>query len=101
MSEEPHSRLRRVLGIPGAAVVGVGAMLGTGVFAVWTPAFDLAGAWLLVALAIAAVVAGLNATSTASLARGLPSAGGAYAYGRAYLGRVPGVIAGYAFVIGK
>jgi APA family basic amino acid/polyamine antiporter len=76
-------------------------MLGTGVFAAWTPAFDLAGSALLIALVIAAVVAALNATSTASLARALPAAGGAYAYGREFLGRPAGVIAGYAFVIGK
>jgi APA family basic amino acid/polyamine antiporter len=93
--------LRRVLGVSGATVVGVGAMLGTGVFAAWTPAYDLAGGALLVALVLAAVVAALNATSTASLARALPAAGGAYAYGREFLGRPAGAVAGYAFVIGK
>lgn len=95
------AELRRVLGVGGAAVVGVGAMLGTGVFAAWTPAVGLAGSALLVSLLIAAVVAALNATSTASLARALPQAGGAYAYGRAYLSRSAGVVAGYAFVAGK
>ena len=95
------AELRRVLGVGGATVIGLGAMLGTGVFAAWTPAFALAGSALLAALAIAAIVAALNATSTASLARVLPRAGGAYAYGRAYLSRPAGVIAGYAFVLGK
>lgn len=90
-----------MLGVRGATVVGLGAMLGTGVFAAWTPALDLAGDALLGALAIAAVVAALNATSTASLARVLPESGGAYAYGRAYLSRSAGIVAGYAFVIGK
>lgn len=93
--------LRRVLGVRGATVVGLGAMLGTGVFAAWTPALSLAGSALLAALAIAAVVAALNATSTASLARVLPESGGAYAYGRAYLSRPAGVVAGYSFVLGK
>ncbi|MBM3685740.1 MAG: amino acid permease [Actinobacteria bacterium] len=95
------AELRRVLGVRGATVVGLGAMVGTGVFAAWTPALALAGGALLVALAIAAVVAALNATSTASLARVLPESGGAYAYGRAYLSRSAGVVAGYAFVLGK
>ena len=93
--------LRRVLGVRGATVVGLGAMLGTGVFAAWTPAFDLAGSGLLLALLLAAAVAALNATSTASLARALPQSGGAYAYGRAYLSRPAGVVAGYTFVLGK
>lgn len=95
------AELRRVLGVGGATVVGLGAMLGTGVFAAWTPAFALAGSALLAALAIAAVVAALNATSTASLARVLPESGGAYAYGRAFLSRPAGVVAGYSFVLGK
>jgi len=95
------TQLRRVLGVGGATVVGLGAMLGTGVFAAWTPAIALAGSGLLIALAIAAAVAALNATSTASLARALPESGGAYAYGRAYLSRPAGVLAGYAFVFGK
>ena len=98
---EPDSRLRRALGLPGAVVVGVGAMLGTGVFAVWSPAYDLAGPGLVVSLLIAAIIAALNATSTARLAADLPRAGGAYAYGTAVLSRGAGVLAGYAFVIGK
>lgn len=97
MAEE----LRRVLGVGGATVVGLGAMIGTGVFAAWTPAVQLAGSALLLALALAAVVAALNAVSTASLARVLPKSGGAYAYGRAYLSRPAGIVAGYSFVLGK
>lgn len=95
------AQLRRALGVRGATVVGLGAMLGTGVFAAWTPAVGLAGSALLLALALAALVAALNATSTAALARVLPESGGAYAYGRAYLARPAGVVAGYAFVLGK
>ena len=81
--------------------MGLAAMLGTGVFAAWTPALLWSGPLLLVSLAVAAVVAALNAWSTASLARVHPEAGGAYAYGRARLGRGAGVVAGAAFVLGK
>ncbi|MFM7210992.1 MAG: APC family permease, partial [Actinomycetota bacterium] len=97
----PPSRLHRALGIRAATVVGLGAMLGTGVFAVWTPAYALAGPWILVGLLIAGAVAILNAVSTVRLARLLPESGGAYAYGRALIGRPAGLIAGYAFVVGK
>ena len=98
---QPPSRLHRALGLRGATVVGLGAMLGTGVFAVWTPALALSGRWLLAALLLAAVVAGLNASSTARLAMVHPESGGAYAYGRRRLGRPAGVLAGYVFVVGK
>ena len=37
---QPPSRLHRALGVRGATVVGLSAMLGTGVFAVWTPAWS-------------------------------------------------------------
>ena len=93
--------LARRLGLGGAVAIGVGAMLGTGVFAAWTPALRLAGPALLGALAIAAVVAALNAWSTAALARVHPQAGGAYVYGKERLGRWAGLLAGWAFVVGK
>ena len=101
MTSDASPQLERRLGLGGAVAIGVGAMLGTGVFAAWTPAYRLAGSLLLVSLAVAAVVAGLNAWSTAALARVHPEAGGAYAYGRALIGRAAGAIAGWAFVIGK
>lgn len=100
-TDDPDSRLRRVLTLRGAVIIGVGAMLGTGVFAVWTPAYAFAGSGLLISLVIAASIAALNATSTARLAAVIPKAGGAYAYGNEILGRGAGILAGYAFVIGK
>lgn len=76
-------------------------MLGTGVFVVWTPAIARAGSWLFIALGIAAMVAALNATSTARLARRYPVSGGAYAYGSQRIHRSVGIVAGLAFIIGK
>lgn len=98
---QPPSRLHRALGVRGATVVGLSAMLGTGVFAVWTPAWGLVGGWLLVALLLAAGVAVLNAVSTARLAMVHPDSGGAYAYGRLRLNRTAGVVAGASFLVGK
>ena len=101
VATDDSTSLKRRLGLAGATAIGVGAMLGTGVFAAWTPALRLAGPLLLLSLVVAAVVAALNAWSTASLARLHPEAGGVYVYGRARLGRSFGVVAGWAFVIGK
>ncbi|HSR25805.1 MAG TPA: APC family permease [Candidatus Eisenbacteria bacterium] len=99
MSSRPE--LVRRLGLGGAVAIGGAAMLGTGVFAAWTPALARSGSLLLGSLLVAALVAGLNAWSTAALARRIPQAGGAYAYGRDLLGRPWGVAAGLAFVVGK
>ncbi len=99
--EDPPSRLTRSIGLGGAVVVGVSAMVGTGVFAVWQPALERAGSWLIAAVIIAGVVAALNATSTARLAARHPQAGGVYAYGRIEIGRPAGVLAGVVFLVGK
>ncbi len=61
-------------------------MIGAGVFTVFAPAARVAGAGLLPALGVAAVVAYCNATSSARLAARYPSSGGTYVYGRARLG---------------
>ena len=99
--QDPPSRFSRSLGLGGALTVGVSAMVGTGVFAVWGPALESAGGWLLASVLIASMVAALNATSTARLASRFPEAGGVYAYGRIQLSRFAGVVAGVVFIIGK
>ncbi|GAA4377755.1 APC family permease [Agromyces bauzanensis] len=96
-----HDRLARRLGLRDAVAIGLAAMIGAGVFAVWAPAAQAAGSWLLAGLAIAALVAIANAGSTAQLAVRYPEAGGAYRYGRERLGAWPGFLAGWGFVIGK
>jgi APA family basic amino acid/polyamine antiporter len=97
----PHARLARRLGLRDAVAIGLAAMIGAGVFAVWAPAAQAAGGWLLAGLAIAAFVAFANAGSTAQLAVRYPEAGGAYRFGRERLGEWPGFFAGWGFVVGK
>ncbi|CAL9451327.1 APC family permease [Streptomyces werraensis] len=93
--------LRRTLGTGDAVVVGLGAMLGAGIFAVLAPAARAAGSGLLLGLAVAAVVAYCNADSSARLAALYPASGGTYVYGRERLGEFWGYLAGWAFVVGK
>jgi APA family basic amino acid/polyamine antiporter len=94
-------RLSRRLGTGDAVVLGLGSMLGAGVFAAFTPAARAAGSWLLLGLGIAAAVAYCNATSSARLAARYPVSGGAYVYGRERLGPGWGALAGFAFIGGK
>jgi len=95
------TQLQRRLGVPAATAIGVASMLGAGIFFVWAPAAADAGAGILIALPLAGAVAALNALSTTRLAMAHPVSGGAYAYGRAELGRVPGFVAGVLFLVGK
>jgi basic amino acid/polyamine antiporter, APA family len=96
-----HPALARRLGTGDAVVIGLGSMLGAGVFAAFAPAAAAAGSGLLVGLAVAAVVAYCNATSSAQLAAVYPTSGGAYVYGRERLGPGWGFAAGWSFLIGK
>ncbi|MFC4054771.1 APC family permease [Actinomadura syzygii] len=93
--------LARRLGVSDAVVVGLGAMIGAGVFAAFAPAARAAGSGLLFGLGTAAVVAYCNATSSARLAARYPESGGTYVYGRERLGPFWGHLAGWAFVVGK
>ncbi|MEU9469477.1 APC family permease [Streptomyces avermitilis] len=93
--------LRRTLGVGDAVVVGLGSMVGAGIFAALGPAARAAGSGLLLGLAVAAVVAYCNAMSSARLAALYPASGGTYVYGRERLGAFWGYLAGWAFVVGK
>ncbi|HEX5882823.1 MAG TPA: APC family permease [Actinomycetota bacterium] len=94
-------RLDRRLGLADAVVLGLGSMLGAGVFSAVGPAAGAAGSWLLAGLVVAGLVAYANATSSAALAAVYPESGGAYVYGRRRLGPFWGFLAGWAFLGGK
>lgn len=93
--------LQRRLGTTDAVVIGLGSMVGAGIFAALAPAARAAGNGLLLGLAVAAVVAYCNATSSARLAALYPQSGGTYVYGRERLGGFWGYTAGWSFIVGK
>lgn len=104
------SELARRLGTTDAVVIGLGSMIGAGVFAAFAPATqalvvragaEAAATGLLLALGVAAAVAYANATSSAQLAARYPTSGGTYVYGRERLGPWWGYVAGWGFVVGK
>ena len=100
MEQQPASAsgdlgLIRSLGTFDAVVIGLGSMIGAGIFAALAPAAGAAGSGLLVGLALAAVVAYCNATSSARLAARYPTSGGTYVYGRERLGEFWGYLAGW------
>lgn len=101
MNQASGGSLARRLGTVDATAIGLGSMLGAGVFAVFAPAAAAAGSGLLFALVIAGIIAYCNAVSSAQLAAVHPTSGGTYVYGREQLGPWWGFTAGWGFVIGK
>jgi APA family basic amino acid/polyamine antiporter len=93
--------LARVLGLPGAVLMGLGSIVGTGIFVSIGTAAGVAGASVLIAIGIAAMVATCNGLSSAQLAAAHPVSGGTYEYGYRYASPWLGRIAGGTFVIAK
>lgn len=93
--------LARVLGPVRATGLGAGSMLGAGIFVAVGPAVGRAGPFVVWAVLLVAVVAGLNATASARLAMRHPQAGGTYVFARERLGPTWGHLAGWVFVVGK
>ncbi|TGD89068.1 APC family permease [Mycolicibacterium sp. CH28] len=97
----PVSSLQRRLGVSDAVIIGLGSMVGAGIFVALAPATAAAGSWLPIGLALAGAVAYCNASSSARLAARYPQSGGTYVYGRERLGDFWGYLAGWSFVAGK
>jgi APA family basic amino acid/polyamine antiporter len=94
-------QLERAVGVPGAVLMGLGSILGTGIFVSVGLAAGIAGPAVIVAIAIAAVVAICNGLASAQLAASHPVSGGTYEYGYRYLNAPLGFVAGWMFLCAK
>lgn len=101
MSAAAPAALRRELGLPGATLMGLGSMVGTGVFVSIGVAAGAAGTAVVLAIVIAAAVATCNALSSAQLAASHAVSGGTYEYGYRYLSPALGFTAGWMFLCAK
>ncbi len=93
--------LRREVGLPGAVMMGLGSIVGTGVFVSIGIAAGIAGPALLIGIVVGALVAGANGMSSAQLAANHPVSGGTYEYGYRFLSPVLGFTAGWMFLVAK
>jgi basic amino acid/polyamine antiporter, APA family len=98
---EKHVALQRELGLWGAIMMGMGSMVGTGVFVSIGIAAGIAGPAVIVAVALAALVAICNGLSSAQLAASHAVSGGTYEYGYQYLRPYLGFTAGWMFLLAK
>jgi basic amino acid/polyamine antiporter, APA family len=94
-------QLSRVVGLPGAIGMGLGSIVGTGVFVSLGLAAGIAGPAVVIAVGLAALVATFNGLSAAQLAASHPVSGGTYEYGYRYLHPSLGFTAGFMFLCAK
>lgn len=93
--------LRREIGLFGATMMGMGSIIGTGVFVSIGIAAGIAGPSVILAISLAALVATCNALSSAQLAANHPVSGGTYEYGYRLLNPWLGFAAGWMFLCAK
>lgn len=96
-----EATLKKVLYLKDAIAVGLGAIIGAGIFVVTGVAAGVAGPAFLVGLLIAGLVASFNALSSAQLAAVYPQSGGTYEYGYRLLNPALGFSAGWMFLLSK
>ena len=100
MSSQTPS-LQREIGVFGATLMGLGSIIGTGVFVSIGIATGIAGPSVILAVAIGAIVALCNGLSSAQLAANHAVSGGTYEYGYKYLNPILGFTAGWLFLLAK
>jgi APA family basic amino acid/polyamine antiporter len=93
--------LLRSLTLKDAVGVGLGAIIGAGIFVVTGIAAGVSGPAFLVGLLIAGIIATFNALSSAQLAAKYPRSGGTYEYGYILINPAFGFSAGWMFLVSK
>ncbi len=95
------NQLKRELGIFDATMLGLGSIVGTGIFVSVAIATASAGSWVLLAILLASLVAICNGLSSAQLAANHPVSGGTYEYAHRWLNPTIGFVAGWMFLTAK
>jgi APA family basic amino acid/polyamine antiporter len=95
------TELKRDIRTSGAILMGLGSIVGTGIFVSIAIATQISGNGIVIAIVVAAALATFNGLSSAQLAAAHPVSGGTYEYGYRYLGSYFGFTAGWMFLIAK
>jgi APA family basic amino acid/polyamine antiporter len=99
-ADEPDSGLERSIGLFQLTAIGLGAIIGAGIFALAGPvAKDTAGPAVTVSFLIAGVASACAALSYAEFGGLIPQAGSAYTYGYAVLGESVGWFIGWDLLL--
>lgn len=91
--------LKRQLGAFQLTLLGIGAIIGTGIFVLTAVAADKAGPGMMFSFVIAAIVCALTALVYAEIAAMVPVAGSAYTYSYAVLGEFIAWLVGWALIL--
>ncbi|MGH8188217.1 MAG: amino acid permease, partial [Steroidobacteraceae bacterium] len=96
---EQRRTLRKTLSWPHLIALGVGAIVGTGIYTLTGVGADRAGPAVILAFLVAGVVCACAALAYAELATMIPTAGSAYTYTYSVIGEAPAWIVGWSLVL--
>lgn len=98
-AEDPKTTmLQRGIGLFDATTIGLGAIIGGGIFVVTGIAAGLAGPALIISMLISAAIAAFTAFSFSKLSIVLPKEGGIYRFTYEFISPLAGFIAGWMWV---
>ena len=98
--ESGEGTLKKTLGVTALTLLGVGAVIGTGIFVLTGQAAgNHAGPAVVISMVLAGVVSALAALCYSEFAASVPISGSAYAYGYATLGEFVAWIIGWDLIL--
>src|SRR5690348_12829212 len=98
-TRDETARLRRAVGLLDLTALGIGAVIGTGIFVILGEAIGDAGPAIILSFALAGVTCVFSALSYAELASTIPVSGSAYTYGYATMGELVAWIIGWDLIL--
>src|SRR3954449_8618844 len=98
-AEDSDSKLRRSIGALDLTALGIGAIIGTGIFVIIGEAIGQSGPAIVVSFVLAGITCAFSALSYAELSSAIPVSGSAYTYGYATLGELVAWIIGWDLIL--
>ena len=98
-TRDTSGQLRRAVGLLDLTALGIGAVIGTGIFVILGEAIGDSGPAIVLSFVLAGVTCVFSALSYAELASTIPVAGSAYTYGYATMGELVAWIIGWDLIL--
>jgi APA family basic amino acid/polyamine antiporter len=98
-TDEEGSKLRRAVGALDLTALGIGAIIGTGIFVIIGEAIGDSGPAIVLSFVLAGLTCVFSALSYAELASSIPVAGSAYTYSYATMGEIIAWIIGWDLIL--
>ncbi len=98
-TKDEGSQLKRAVGLLDLTALGIGAIIGTGIFVILGEAIGDSGPAIILSFVLAGVTCAFSALSYAELASAIPVSGSAYTYGYATMGELLAWIIGWDLIL--